>query len=239
MSLNQCVVCWKGGGQLCGSCKSCHYCSKECQKSDWKSHKLLCKAIVTQPERPSPSHVRAIYFPQDKPVPELVWIRCFENPEIPEEPNHPYPDSVREILGASYDCQRGQYNYVHKKEVPRMIDILFRNMFRYDGSKPTESLYKTVAKHGDEKFGWKGPLLLFGISVEDPLEDSDMPVWRYTDATLADFRSMIDLSLGYNELYPLENHAALEDESSQEMSVQDVLANTLDATFSMIWSTLG
>ncbi|KAI1806415.1 hypothetical protein F4811DRAFT_510923 [Daldinia bambusicola] len=201
MSLNQCVVCRKEGGKLCVSCKSCHYCSKGCQKSDWKSHKLLCNAIVTQPERPSPSHVRAIYFSEDKPVPEIIWIRCFENPETLEESNHPHPDSVREIMGASHDYQRVQYNYVRKGSVPRIIDIIFQEGFYYDESMPTDSSYKTVTKHGPGKFGWKGPLLLFGISVEDPPEGSDMPVWRYRDATLADFRSMIDMidvSLGYN-----------------------------------------
>ena len=30
----------------CGGCKVMHYCSKECQRSDWKIHKSFCKEIV-------------------------------------------------------------------------------------------------------------------------------------------------------------------------------------------------
>ena len=28
--------------QRCGKCKKIHYCSRTCQKSDWKNHKILC-----------------------------------------------------------------------------------------------------------------------------------------------------------------------------------------------------
>ncbi|KAI1651927.1 uncharacterized protein F4817DRAFT_85270 [Daldinia loculata] len=214
-TLNQCAVCWKEGGQLCASCKSCHYCSKECQKADWKSHKLLCKDMTTHSERPSPFHVRAIYFPQDKAVPQLVWIPCNQNSETPEEPNHPNPDSVGEFIGVIANAHRVHWNYVHKKSTLRIIDFHFRDKFLYDGSKPTESLYTTVAKHGRGKFTWKGPLVVFSISVEDPPEYSNIPVYRYTDATLADFRAIIDHSLGYDESEeigpaPLDPHAIME-----------------------------
>jgi hypothetical protein len=31
------------GTKKCGSCQSISYCSRECQKADWKAHKDLCK----------------------------------------------------------------------------------------------------------------------------------------------------------------------------------------------------
>lgn len=45
-----CVVCGKGRGEslrVCGACKAVHYCSRECQKSDWKKHKTICKVRQT------------------------------------------------------------------------------------------------------------------------------------------------------------------------------------------------
>jgi len=33
------------GMRCCGRCKSLYYCSKECQKEDWISHKRLCQKL--------------------------------------------------------------------------------------------------------------------------------------------------------------------------------------------------
>ena len=45
---SSCEVCGKkeknlGDFQKCGRCKLSYYCSRSCQKLDWKKHKLLCK----------------------------------------------------------------------------------------------------------------------------------------------------------------------------------------------------
>lgn len=42
--LGMCKTCLKENVKLltCGRCKSVHYCSKDCQKKDWKSHKAVC-----------------------------------------------------------------------------------------------------------------------------------------------------------------------------------------------------
>ena len=45
----ECARCLKRGSQTelrrCAGCKSFSYCSKDCQRSDWPSHKRLCKSI--------------------------------------------------------------------------------------------------------------------------------------------------------------------------------------------------
>ena len=38
-----CGVCGKPSTSKCSLCKSAYYCSKACQKRDWKSHKNVCK----------------------------------------------------------------------------------------------------------------------------------------------------------------------------------------------------
>ncbi|RPA72403.1 hypothetical protein BJ508DRAFT_381582 [Ascobolus immersus RN42] len=41
----ECKICSKSGKLLqCGGCKTVSYCSKECQKTDWKAHKSICKS---------------------------------------------------------------------------------------------------------------------------------------------------------------------------------------------------
>lgn len=42
MSNSNCEVCGKKSTSTCGKCKLTRYCSKECQRKDWKKHKNLC-----------------------------------------------------------------------------------------------------------------------------------------------------------------------------------------------------
>ena len=37
--------CLKEGKMRCGRCKVVRYCSRECQRDEWRSHKLLCKKV--------------------------------------------------------------------------------------------------------------------------------------------------------------------------------------------------
>lgn len=41
--LSVCRVCNTRTTQTCAGCKSIHYCSQQCQKKDWSSHKKTCK----------------------------------------------------------------------------------------------------------------------------------------------------------------------------------------------------
>lgn len=38
-----CQACSKAATERCSSCKKIYYCSADCQKADWKNHKLVCK----------------------------------------------------------------------------------------------------------------------------------------------------------------------------------------------------
>lgn len=46
-----CDSCRQSKGQLrkCSVCHSAQYCSVECQKADWKEHKLVCKRVTPTP----------------------------------------------------------------------------------------------------------------------------------------------------------------------------------------------
>lgn len=41
-----CKVCGRvEGAQRCSRCRAVSYCTKTCQKADWKMHKLVCRAV--------------------------------------------------------------------------------------------------------------------------------------------------------------------------------------------------
>jgi hypothetical protein len=46
--LTGCVSCQKPATKRCTLCKVSYYCSKECQKSNWKFHKTVCEQLKGQ-----------------------------------------------------------------------------------------------------------------------------------------------------------------------------------------------
>ena len=69
-----CIVCPKPGKKLCQGCKNINYCSRECQKRDWKTHKLLCKTFPDFADRPTPDSRRVILFPDNESKPKFIWL---------------------------------------------------------------------------------------------------------------------------------------------------------------------
>ena len=94
MTLTKCAWCNRSPQpgetpfQVCGGCKldgngvekkKCvHYCGQQCQRDDWRYHKLLCKKLkpfFDANPRPSAAHKLALLFPQNEQDPVLVWMR--------------------------------------------------------------------------------------------------------------------------------------------------------------------
>jgi hypothetical protein len=48
MEIQECSVCKSAAELRCGRCKKANYCSKECQVSDWRAHKITCGQVVTE-----------------------------------------------------------------------------------------------------------------------------------------------------------------------------------------------
>ena len=45
----KCNTCDGNANLFCTQCRSVHYCDKDCQRKDWRNHKLVCKTIVPVP----------------------------------------------------------------------------------------------------------------------------------------------------------------------------------------------
>lgn len=99
MASSKCATCNKPSLSLkphkkCVGCKSSSYCSKECQREDWPTHKLICaafKPFTNANPRPSPEHKLALLLPVDNDQPKFVWMHSppseehfFESPQVEE-----------------------------------------------------------------------------------------------------------------------------------------------------------
>lgn len=71
-----CANCPEPHSKLCAGCQAIHYCSKECQKADRSTHKLLCSSFkeFEATKKPTKDHWRAILFPIDEQKPRFIWV---------------------------------------------------------------------------------------------------------------------------------------------------------------------
>lgn len=49
--MSKCHICNKITNNCCSKCKSIYYCSNECQKIDWNTHKKSCKQLLNNPHK--------------------------------------------------------------------------------------------------------------------------------------------------------------------------------------------
>lgn len=82
---NPCKVCGKKDTKKCGKCHMAFYCSVQCQRKDWKSHKQDCglqRSSTSQSNNTDETPAKAIFgapFTLEKFVPHLETIKDTTN----------------------------------------------------------------------------------------------------------------------------------------------------------------
>lgn len=176
---NRCVYCYQGSNQRCSACRQVPYCSKECQKKDWSSHKWFCKLQYPEKE-PNKNSVRAVLLPVDSERPTFVnvdrkldcsltltpagsaavaRVRGSGEPDRLDAWYSGYEQSV--FLGDDAgNGRRMRWFPMHAGvKYNRMITVFFRDNFWYDGSEPNRCI-ATITK-GENTSRWKGPVLIY------------------------------------------------------------------------------
>ncbi|KAF2820473.1 hypothetical protein CC86DRAFT_113524 [Ophiobolus disseminans] len=135
-----CLRCNKVGVKQCSSCANARYCSTQCQKQDWKQHKIICGAFQALEERPSPKHIRAILFPIDDDKPRFVWITRY---------THWFYDLKTEwgpLLGNPQSHESQFFGQTHGLRRPLVgakdIMVEYNSTFALDDSPSNQSMLK-------------------------------------------------------------------------------------------------
>jgi hypothetical protein len=204
-----CVMCNKSPAQLFKQCRSYWYCSRECQRGDWPSHKLLCRKFSTQASRPSPNHKRAIFFPEDNEQPQMIWLLC--------ESKRDYENGARYelIRPSSFIGEGHKIGYIERNpirgrnlgscfrsKVGYSVALVFRDRFLLDGPRPNKSLLKCVGK--SPPHSWRGPMVAVLVTPHE----------FYEDVNLSDFRHVIDYTATYRTVETPESASGPGENSS-------------------------
>ncbi|KAL4962166.1 uncharacterized protein BDV14DRAFT_179123 [Aspergillus stella-maris] len=211
-----CVMCNTSPGLRCSRCRSTYYCSRDCQKSDFPSHRLLCKQFATQPDRPSPEHKRAIFFPVEKDNPCLIWIPCSrqydEEDGIRWTQIDPYPylgtdkpnKGIMRIEHNPIRCRNLGCGFTDSAQYKEghCVSLIYRDAYLKDGSSMNRSVLASVKAScaSTTPYRYCGPMIaLQEIHYED-----------YADITLADFRHLMDYLVIYRNRHIRESVSDLQ-----------------------------
>lgn len=197
-----CVMCNKGPAKRCGRCRSVFYCSQACQKSDYASHKLLCKAYSEQHSRPSPNHKRAIFFPPDQDKPRMIWMKVTNRDDFGYKYTLPDYDWIGgDTLLSAPGSRNIEENKIRGRRLGRgfaawaeendgyCVTLLYRDNYLNDGSIPNRSIAASVKPSGSPFRSYCGPMTAYRMVPRETIED----------ITLGDFRHLIDHLLVYGK----------------------------------------
>lgn len=103
-----CLRCGKGASKTCARCKAVAYCSRECQKKDWKQHKVTCgklgkgqtpeAAAAGTASDPLKHAKNGTAHPDPRPGASYWWIKPLDLAHVPGPPHGMVPLTVRANL---------------------------------------------------------------------------------------------------------------------------------------------
>lgn len=161
----------------------------ECQKLDFKNHKIFCANFVNS-ERPSPVHRRALLFPGSDAPPRLQWVRlvlCTSSDGKIEEGF----SSQAEFGEETQVTSSLNFNAVQGRTVARVKGEAL-HWFTKENAPSTEPLNTGLQKFtrsGSCWEGFSGPVFILRAITDDQGQV------RHLDMNLRDVRSAAD-SLG-------------------------------------------
>ncbi|KAK6845778.1 hypothetical protein PG995_015888 [Apiospora arundinis] len=198
--LEACVMCEKKGDLACNVCGT-KYCSKQCQKQDWKYHKMLCKSSMSADyrlsSRPGPDYRRIIVFPVDQKQPVWDWARFEGGPAgFAASEYHrlvPCPSDKFVHMGMPLNVSSSNpYMRFGRGLQVFAIGEIWDGIPSACPSLPINQSILNLAKPGHAQLHW-GPFAVAAFSSDEigrPIIDRGIILWE--DATLKDLRLVVD-----------------------------------------------
>ena len=180
---------------VCSACLRISYCSRECQRADWKYHKKICSLygqFLSSNPRPSPTHRLALLFPVDADLPRLTWIGFITaSPEALESPLYePHLGSVLPVISFVTTQLRLAYRSEQRFKLDNSVMMFKRVRADEDGSASNQSVGHVMK---DNLVGeHKGPILVFSAKSNGSFPGSYLDFQPPDLRVLTDFFSVED-----------------------------------------------
>ncbi|KAJ6009386.1 hypothetical protein N7522_004402 [Penicillium canescens] len=182
-----------------------------CEKSDFPSHNLLCEQFAIQPDRPSPEHKRAIFFPVEGDKPCLIWIPCRRQYDEADGigwtqiDSYPYlgtDDPFKGTMRIEHNPVRGRnlgsgFAGFAPYQEGFCVSLIHRDAYLKDGSAINRSILASVRASCTSiiPHEYRGPM----VALREIRHEA------YADITLADFRHLMDYLISYRNTHVRES----------------------------------
>ena len=158
--------------QRCAACHVVCYCSRDCQKSDWKYHKLVCKyysEFIEKIPRPSELHKLTLVLHPKMETPKFFWIACehvnagsesWEEPDVAryfETPTEPGDAWIKRYHVSK--MLRLKFPDDAKYALDHTVGIYRNKAWALDGSQPNMCIDKMMK--GEAPLKWAGLMIAF------------------------------------------------------------------------------
>lgn len=178
-----CPRCTDKGTLTCSRCNDIKYCSAECQRADWATHKVLCGAIKDLGPRPSKDMRRILAFLPDEEKPRFVWAPLMQNLFS----RHESVDISSFFEPAPMYRQKPQVkNPWTNGTLGYGLDILFDDDFSHAYSNDNRAV--VAATKGANTFSWRGPVFAYCARLGDGMFDKN-DIVDIRDMSIAGVRS--------------------------------------------------
>lgn len=195
---DHCVMCNSRPARRCLWCQSIAYCSVDCQEKDFPTHKSLCQQIPTFPPRPSPEHVRAIFFPETEHRPQLTWVECESGVDgfngtnwtkLLADPYVGYGVPKKGRVRIQDNPMRSQtFGKGFEPSSPQRDGHCITMLYCASGNPcPNESITTSLGQPGAGESPMRGPVLAV----------RERPGKVYEDIALSDFRNIVDYFINH------------------------------------------
>jgi hypothetical protein len=191
--LGCCRQCDQGQGMRCGKCHVVRYCSRECQREDWPTHRLFCDLQPVSMIGAGHDDVQALLLPESSDSPRFVRLPQHWEKDVQDD-DDPGLWSVdcKEFITGRTGVTRSEFfpptwcwkNY---------YELRYKEDFLLDGSCRENMSFGRISEGKLERSYWRGNVLI--LKARDGGLDT-----KYESMSLSDIRAAICFMKAYGAL---------------------------------------